>query len=194
MLDKGDAFMILSTKIALPTVDIVTDVLGIKKVLSLPDKTQLNHYLENHGRHCWEDPRIDRWGSGELYKCRSLTIQDWNNFTEYEKNEFIDINGTDYTNLYVVAYAMAFFVVLSWIMTIPHYLRVEKTLRQKLKALPFLMVSSWPQYRGFRLIWLAYIAKNEVKFREEKKEFEQNLSHIGTLPKYLIDITFKLRS
>ena len=43
MLDKGDAFMILSTKIALPTVDIVTDVLGIKKVLSMPDKTQFNH-------------------------------------------------------------------------------------------------------------------------------------------------------
>ena len=175
--------MILSTKIALPTVDIATDVLGIKKVLSLPDKTQFNHYLKNHGRNCWEDPRIDRWGSGELYKCRSLTIQDWNNFTEYEKNEFIDINGTDFTNLYVVAYAMAFFVVLSWIMTIPHYLRVERTLRQRLKALPFLMVSSWPQYRGFRLIWLAYIAKNGAKFREEKKEFEQTLSHIGTLPK-----------
>ena len=131
LLDKGDAFMILSTKIALPTVDVVTDVFSINKVLSLPER-----------------------------RLR---------------------NGNSTNNLYAVAYAMAFFVVLSWIMTIPHYLRVEKTWRQRLKALPFLMVSSWPQYRGFRLLWLAYIAKNEVKFREEKKEFELNLSHIGKM-------------
>ena len=162
--------MILSTKIALPTVDVVTDVFSINKVLSLPDRTQFKHYSN---RRYWEDPRSDS------YKHRSLTEQDWNNFTEYQRIQFIDRNGEDYSNLYVVAYAMAFFVVLSWIMTIPHYLRVEKTWRQRLKALPFLMVSSWPQYRGFRLLWLAYIAKNEAKFREEKKEFELNLSHIG---------------
>ena len=176
LLDRGDAFMILSTKIALPTVDVVTDVFSINKVLSMPDKTQFEHY--SNLKH-WEDPRP--W---ERYNKRRLfTEQDWNNFTEYERNYFIDRNGKDYSNLFVVAYAMAFFVVLSWIMTIPHYLRVEKTWRQRLKALPFLMVSSWPQYRGFRLLWLAYIAKNEVKFREEKKEFELNLSHIGKMSK-----------
>ena len=78
-----------------------------------------------------------------------------------------------------VGYAMICVMVLSLIMTIPHFLRVEKSWRQRLKGLPFLMLSSWPQYRGFRLLWLAHWTKNESKLNVEKKEFEQNLSHVG---------------
>ena len=81
--------------------------------------------------------------------------------------------------LHAVGYAMVCVLVLSWIMTIPHFLRVEKSWRQRLKGLPFLMLSSWPQYRGFRLLWLAHWTKNESKLKAEKKEFMQNLSHIG---------------
>ena len=81
--------------------------------------------------------------------------------------------------LHAVGYAMICVMVLSLIMTIPHFLRVEKSWRQRLKGLPFLMLSSWPQYRGFRLLWLAHWTKNESKLNVEKKEFEQNLSHIG---------------
>ena len=81
--------------------------------------------------------------------------------------------------LHAVGYAMICVMVLSLIMTIPHFLRVEKSWRQRLKGLPFLMLSSWPQYRGFRLLWLAHWKKNETKFKVEHKEFEQNLSHVG---------------
>ena len=81
--------------------------------------------------------------------------------------------------LQAVGFAMICVMVLSLIMTIPHFLRVEKSWRQRLKGLPFLMLSSWPQYRGFRLLWLAHWKKNETKFKVEQKEFEQNLSHIG---------------
>ena len=91
-----------------------------------------------------------------------------------------DQNRTDHTTeLHAVGYAMICVMVLSLIMTIPHFLRVEKSWRQRLKGLPFLMLSSWPQYRGFRLLWLAHWTKNETKFKVEKKEFMQNLSHIG---------------
>ena len=124
LLDRGDTFMIIATKITLPTVDVVTDALSIHKVFS-SNKT-------------------------------------------YRKAE-----------LHAVGYAMICVMVLSWIMTIPHFLRVEKSWRQRLKGLPFLMLSSWPQYRGFRLLWLAHWKKNETKFKVEHKEFEQNLSHIG---------------
>ena len=119
--------MILATKIALPTVDVVTDALGINKVLSLPA----------HNRN--------------------------------------------YTNLYYVAYAMIGIMVLSWLMTLPHFCRIEKSLWQKIKALPFLICCSWPQYRATRLIWLAYWAKNEEQFKREQTEFEDTLSHIGKL-------------
>ena len=116
--------MIIATKITLPTVDVVTDTLSIKKVFS------------------------------------------W--------------NQTDRkAELHVVGYAMICVMVLSLIMTIPHFLRVEKSWRQRLKGLPFLMLSSWPQYRGFRLLWLAHWKKNETKFKEEQKEEEETLSHIG---------------
>ena len=88
--------------------------------------------------------------------------------------------GRDRTaELQAVGFAMIFVMILSWIMTIPHFLRVEKSWRQRLKGLPFLMLSSWPQYRGFRLLWLAHWKKNETKFKEEQKEEEETLSHIG---------------
>ena len=100
-------------------------------------------------------------------------------------------------HLHVVGYAMICVMVLSWIMTIPHFLRVEKSWRQRLKGLPFLMLSSWPQYRGFRLLWLAHWKKNETKFKVEHKEFEQNLSHIGKKSfnsnlRYLIRLTLNI--
>ena len=81
--------------------------------------------------------------------------------------------------LHAVGYAMICVMILSWIMTIPHFLRVEKSWRQRLKGLPFLMLSSWPQYRGLRLLWLAHWTKNETKLKKEQKEEEETLSHVG---------------
>ena len=83
--------------------------------------------------------------------------------------------------LYGVGYAMIFFIVLSYLMMLPQYLRVEKTWKQKLKALPFLLTSTWPQYRGSRLLWWNYVDENDEKCRAEKLDFEQEISHIGKL-------------
>ena len=80
---------------------------------------------------------------------------------------------------HAVGYAMICVMILSWIMTIPHFLRVEKSWRQRLKGLPFLMLSSWPQYRGLRLLWLAHWTKNETKLKVEQKEVTETLSHVG---------------
>ena len=91
----------------------------------------------------------------------------------------IDLNGKDYTNMHSVAYAMICVLVISWLKTLPHFWRIEKTLRQKLIALPFLLTCTWPQYRAGRLIWLAYWVKNEEDFKREYEEYEHTLSHIG---------------
>ena len=127
LLDKGETFMIVATKIMLPTVDVFTDLNTIIRVFMYPK--------------------------------------------EYNRA----------AKLHAVGYAMVCVLVLSWIMTIPHFLRVEKTLRQRLKALPFLLLPGgcWPQYRGLRLLWLAHWTKNESKLKVEQKEEEETLSHVG---------------
>ena len=132
LLNLDDALMIMATKIVLPTVDIVTDIITIETVLSVVN------------------PRPD-------------------NFFYIE----------DYNRIYIIGYAMIFFVVLSYLMIIPSYFRVEKTRKQRLKALPFLLVSSWPQYRGLRLLHWAYFDQNFDKLTYEKEMFDQDLSHLG---------------
>ena len=86
--------------------------------------------------------------------------------------------------LFGIGYAMIFFIVLSFVLMLPQYFRVERTRRQKLKALPFLLTSTWPQYRGSRLLWWTYVNENDEKCRAEKTDFEQEISHIGEFTKF----------
>ena len=83
-----------------------------------------------------------------------------------------------------IGYTMIFFLVLSFVLMLPQYFRIERTLRQKLKALPFLLTSTWPQYRGSRLLWWTYVNENDEKCRAEKTDFEQEISHIGEFTKF----------
>ena len=129
ILSKDDAFMILTTKIGLPTVDIITDCLTVENVFSIAIEFAHDSQLSS--------------------------------------------------TLFGIGYAMIFFLVLSFILMLPQYFRVEKTRRQKLKALPFLLTSTWPQYRGMRLLWWSFIDENDEKCRAEKLDFEQEISHIG---------------
>ena len=86
--------------------------------------------------------------------------------------------------LFGIGYAMIFFLVLSFVLMLPQYFRVEKTRRQKLMALPFLLTSTWPQYRGSRLLWWSYVNENDEKCQEEKADFEQEISHIGEFKRF----------
>ena len=86
--------------------------------------------------------------------------------------------------LFGIGYAMIFFIVLSFVLMLPQYFRVERTQRQKLKALPFLLTSTWPQYRGSRLLWWSYVNENDEKCQTEKTDFEQEISHIGEFIKF----------
>lgn len=181
LLDIGDTFMILATKIGLPTVDVVTDILSVKKVLSFSNDPKWEHFDAYANIRNWYDPRI------RCHGCRRdpFTYEDWTSFTDWQRARFMEKNSggnyREYQALYPFAYVMTGVIVLSWLLTLPHYFRIEKTLRQKLKALPFLLFCSWPQYRGCRLIWLAHFVKDKEKFESEKREFEHTLSHVGKL-------------
>ena len=103
--------------------------------------------------------------------------------TELESSTYFVERGLAPT-LFAIGYAMIFFLVLSFVIMLPQYFRVEKTGRQKLKALPFLLTSTWPQYRGSRLLWWSYVNENDEKCRTEKTDFEQEISHIGEFTKF----------
>ena len=84
-----------------------------------------------------------------------------------------------YAELFIIGYLMIFFLLLSFLLTIPHFVRNEKSTKDKLIALPWLMLLSWPQYRAIRLLWLAFVDGNVEQFLAEKMIFEQDVGNIG---------------
>ena len=98
--------------------------------------------------------------------------------TEFASSKYSSYRGMAPT-LFGIGYAMIFFLVLSFVLMLPQYFRVERTRRQKLKALPFLLTSTWPQYRAMRLLRWSFFHVNDEKCRLEKLELEQEISNIG---------------
>ena len=70
-------------------------------------------------------------------------------------------------------------IIINMLFTIPHFLRVEKTWKQRLLTFPFLICQCWPQYRSMRIIWFAYVPKNIAKCLAEKLDLEQSVSNLG---------------
>lgn len=70
-------------------------------------------------------------------------------------------------------------IIINLLFTIPHYLRVEKTWKQRLLTFPLLLCQCWPQYRSIRVLWFAYGPKNIAKCLAEKLDLEQNVSNLG---------------
>ena len=81
--------------------------------------------------------------------------------------------------LHQVAYVMIGFLVLSFLMMIPHYLRAEKSWKQRLATILLLCLQIWPQYRAARLLWFAFIQVDIDKCLREKLVLDRDLSHVG---------------
>ena len=79
----------------------------------------------------------------------------------------------------LIGWILWILIVINILFTIPHYLRVEKTWKQRLLTFPFLICQCWPQYRSMRVIWFAYVPKNIEKCLTEKLDLEQNVSNLG---------------
>ena len=77
-------------------------------------------------------------------------------------------------------------ILINLLFTIPHFLRVEKTWKQRLLTFPFLICQCWPQYRSLRVLWIAYIRKNIAKCLAEKLDMEQSVSNLGKKLTYLL--------
>ena len=69
-------------------------------------------------------------------------------------------------------------IILNTLLTIPHFLRVERTLLQRTLTCPLLVCQCWPQYRSLRVLWFAYVNRNILRSLQEKHEIEANISNL----------------
>ena len=70
-------------------------------------------------------------------------------------------------------------VLINLIFTIPQFLRLEKSLKQRLLTLPLLCCLLWPQYRSLRVLWFAFVRKDTDKCLKEKLDLEHNVRTLG---------------
>ena len=91
----------------------------------------------------------------------------------------LDPHFYNYQNLIQVGYVMIGFLVLSFLMMIPHYLRAEKSWKQRLATILLLCLQIWPQSRAARLLWFAFIQVDIDKCLREKLVLDRDLSHVG---------------
>ena len=106
---------------------------------------------------------------------------------DYKNNQYLHCYHPDYQQFIerkvriqnLFGWIMWIPISINLLFTIPHYLRVEKTCKQRLLAFPFLICLCWPQYRSMRVLWLRYVRHNIAKCLAEKLELEQNVSNLG---------------
>ena len=82
-------------------------------------------------------------------------------------------------------------IIINLLFTFPHFLRVEKTWKQRLLTFPFLICQCWSQYRSLRVLWFAYVPSNITKCLAEKQDLEQTVYNLGKKQK-LANLNYKV--
>ena len=77
-------------------------------------------------------------------------------------------------------FAVALFIpiLLATIFILPHWWRLEGTLRKRIIAFPFVILQCWPQYRMAKILYLG-LWKKDNKWKEEEDDISRNVSTIG---------------
>ena len=123
--------------------------------------------------------------SGDVYSDIALSVKLLNKscdeYKSYKKDPCDDDRWVEFKvgieNLF--GWIIWIPIIINMLFTIPHFLRVEKTWKQRLVTLPFLICQCWPQYRSMRVLWFAYVPKNIAKCLAEKLDLDQNVSNLG---------------
>ena len=84
------------------------------------------------------------------------------------------------------AYSMLAPVLASFFFMIVHWLRIESTLKKRLKSLPFLILQVWPQVQVFKIIKMGLHDKNP-QWRQRKDAMEREVSSVR---KNLLHVVF----
>ena len=70
-------------------------------------------------------------------------------------------------------------VVLSVLLTIPHWWKGETGIKRKILTFPLMLLSFYPQYRVLRILFFAFVAKDSDLAWEENHLFEENVGFVG---------------
>ena len=71
-------------------------------------------------------------------------------------------------------------VLLSFILLIPHWLKVEKTSERRLKTLILLLLQVWPQYRVLKLLIVLFQDReDQKKYHEKKAKHDKDITCLG---------------
>ena len=76
------------------------------------------------------------------------------------------------------AWSMLAPVILSFLFMIVHWLRVESTVKKRLKSLPFLILQIWPQVQVCKILKMGLYDKN-TQWRTSKGSMERDVSSVG---------------
>ena len=123
--------------------------------------------------------------SGDIYSDIALSVKLFNNSCDDEEYRRYTIpcsktwvsRHVKIQNLFGLIIWIP--IIINLLFTIPHFLRVEKTWKQRFLTLPFLICQCWPQYRSLRVLYFAYFPKNIAKCLAEKLDLELNVSNLG---------------
>ena len=122
--------------------------------------------------------------SGDIYSDIGLSVKllnkscdEYDNYRWNCNNDADRLRTVEIQNLF--GWIIWIPIIINLVFTIPHFLRVEKTWKQRLLTFPLLICQCWPQYRSLRVIWFAYVPKNFAKCLAEKLDLEQNVSNLG---------------
>ena len=69
-------------------------------------------------------------------------------------------------------------LLLSWILVIRQWYKMEHGMKQKLKTLPLLILQVYPQWRALRVLYYAKWKKHRG-WHKMKEEWETGITHIG---------------
>ena len=76
------------------------------------------------------------------------------------------------------AWSMLTPVILSFLFMIVHWLRMESTVKKRLKSLPFLILQIWPQLQVCKILKMGLYDKNP-QWRQRKDSMECEVSSVG---------------
>ena len=146
-----DALVTFMTGFALPSGDIYSDIGLSVKLLdkSCDEYGPVRYYNRSTKTSYFEDPCSVPW------RVKKVEIQN------------------------LIGWIIWIPIIINFLFTIPHFLRVEKTWKQRFLTLPFLICQCWPQYRSLRVLYFAYVPKNIAKCLSEKLDLEQSVSNLG---------------
>ena len=68
-------------------------------------------------------------------------------------------------------------VMVTFLFTIPHWMKIEETWKRRFCTLPLLIGQFWPQWQFIKVLWL--MGQNNLGWKIEKERLEKDIGSLG---------------